>query len=149
MIGFFQTLGNEPIMKKQLCCAIVLASMATPAWACSQLPAFQVFMAINDVNKDGALSRREFLNAKLGNADFGNNLRIQFKLNKRAFRQLDRNRDGVLRREDQNAWHDLVQYKRAPCADWEEKMQRMIQQEPSRPTSSDSDIQETIWIPAQ
>ncbi|SSY70531.1 hypothetical protein [Alysiella crassa] len=136
-------------MKKQLFCAIVLASMATPAWACSQLPAFQVFMAINDVNKDGALSRREFLNAKLSNADFGNNLRIQFKLNKRTFRRLDSNRDGMLRNEDQNAWYDLVQYKRAPCADWEEEMQRMIQQDKSRQTSPNSDIQETIWLPAQ
>lgn len=134
-------------MKRQLFCAIVLASMATPAWACSQLPAFQVFMAINDVNKDGALSRREFLNAKLGNADFGNNLRIQFKLNKRAFRQLDRNRDGLLKPTDQE-WYNLVQYKRAPCADWEENMQRMMKQEKSAKPSS-SDIQETIWIPAQ
>lgn len=96
-----------------------LLGAATPALACSQLPAFGVFVAQNDKNQDYQLSKKEFLQAKVDG-----NLRIQFKLNHRGFRKLDKNRDGFISWDEPNG-NLMVSYKRAPCADWEERVNQM------------------------
>lgn len=125
---------------RQILAVAVLAAMATPAWACSQLPAFVVWVGMNDGNQDGALSQKEFLRAKKDD-----NLVLKLKLNKRTFRKLDRNKNGLLERSDQE-WYRFVEYKRAPCADWEEKMQQMLQQE-KRENSELNQARD--WLPAQ
>lgn len=111
---------------RQWLLATVLLASASPVWACSQIDAFSVFVGDNDRNRDGKLSRKEFIRAKLGD-----NLIAKFKFNTKTFRQLDRNRNGFIDHRDQE-WYEWIEYKRAPCADWEEAMQKYLEEEKQR-----------------
>lgn len=106
---------------KKLLLALAVTLSAPTAFACSAMSPEFGFVYDFDTNKDGQLSRAEF--AKIKKTD---NYKTAFKFNKRAFKRLDKDHDGKL------SYQELagkVDYARHPCADWEEKMAKMLAEE--------------------
>ncbi|ULJ60232.1 UDP-glucose 6-dehydrogenase [Wielerella bovis] len=103
-----------PMLLAILCAAPV-------AQACSQISPDSAFILNNDKNKDGALNQSEWRGAKV--AGFFVELRVGDKTD---FVRLDKNRNRLI---DGNELDDKVRYRREPCADWEERMNQLMQQE--------------------
>lgn len=106
---------------KKLLLALAVALSIPSAFACSAMSPEAGFVYGFDTNKDGQLSRAEFV--KIKTAD---NYKTTFKFNKRAFKRLDKDHDGKLSHQE---LADKVDYVRHPCADWEEKMAKMLAEE--------------------
>lgn len=109
------------VCMKKLSLAILLA-VSTPAFACSAISPEFGFVHQFDKNKDGALSRTEFKKVKATD-----NYQIKFDLkDKHIFNRLDKNYNGKISADE---LQNLVDYVRHPCADWEEMMTKMAQEE--------------------
>ncbi|STZ56285.1 EF hand [Moraxella lacunata] len=106
---------------KKLLLTLVFALSAPTAFACSAISPEFGFVHQFDKNQDGQLSRAEFV--KIKQAD---DYQLDFKPNKRAFNRLDKNKDGQL---SPNELADKVDYVRHPCANWEEMMVKMLEEE--------------------
>lgn len=104
-------------MKKYLL-ALAVTLSAPSAFACSAMSPEAGFVHRFDKNQDGQLSRAEF--TKIKTTD---NYILDFKLNKRAFKHLDTDKDGKLSHQELT---DKVKYVRHPCTDWEERMAKML-----------------------
>lgn len=106
---------------KKLLLVLAVALSAPTAFACSAMsPEFGLVHQF-DNNQDGQLSRAEFV--KIKKTD---DYKLDFKVNKRAFNRLDKNKDGQLSPDE---LADKVDYVRHPCADWEEAMAKMLAEE--------------------
>lgn len=105
---------------KQYAIAAVLAGaalMPSAASACSRLPAAVGFIAQNDQDKDAALNRHEWRQARI--FDYF----VQFDLGSvQAFKVLDQNGDGVLTRTELS---DKVRYGQSPCEHLQDELRSL------------------------
>ena len=107
-------------------CACLLTAAA--AQACSAVAAEDVLANFADRNGNGSISRREW--RELAKHPQIKDLVLKFRAGSRAeFRRLDRNRNGRIEWEERVGLLERVAYVRHPCADWEEEMLRLQQQE--------------------
>lgn len=109
---------------KKLLLALAVALSAPSAFACSAMSPEAGFVYGFGTNKDSQLSRAEFINIKTAD-----NYKAIFKFNKRAFKRLDKDHDGKLSYQE---LADKVDYFRHPCADWEEKMAKLLAKEQAK-----------------
>lgn len=106
---------------KKLLLILSLVLFAPTAFACKALSPEVGFVHQFDKNQDGQLSRSEF--RKIRTANY---YTFDFKFSKRAFNRLDGNKDGQLSPDE---LADKVDYVRHPCADWQEKVAKMLAEE--------------------
>ncbi|MBH5328939.1 UDP-glucose 6-dehydrogenase [Eikenella sp. S3360] len=98
-------------MKTLLLLASLLGT-AAPALACKALSPEAAFVAANDRNGDGVLSRSEWRRAKLPA-----NLAAEGQTGTRAaFRLLDADRNGKLSHSELSGRFDYIEH---PCAEWQ------------------------------
>lgn len=106
---------------KKIILAIACVVFAPTVWACSAIPPEYTFIEQFDKNKDGVLSKAEFKTAKQTD-----DYKVDFKLaNMKAFKQLDRDKNRQLSREE---LQQHVDYVRHPCAGWEEMIHQLHKQ---------------------
>lgn len=87
--------------------------------ACSVMPPEFGFVYQFDRNRDGQLNRQEWRQIPQEH-----NYLIQFQINNlKDFKYLDRNKNRKIAPQEIQY---LTEYRRPPCADWEEKMQQML-----------------------
>lgn len=105
---------------KKLIFSIALTIFAPTVLACSAISPESSFMHQFDQNKDGVLNKTEFKKIKKAPT-----YKVDFKFaDMKAFKQLDRNKNRTLSREE---LQEHIDYVRHPCASWEEKMRELSQ----------------------
>lgn len=107
---------------KKLLFAIAFTAFTPTVLACSAISPEFGFVYQFDKNKDGLLSKSEFKKAKQAEQ-----YKVDFKLaESNAFKQLDHNKNRKLSPDE---LREHVDYVRHPCADWEEMMNKMLENE--------------------
>lgn len=120
---YFYEVFDGCFMKKLLL-ALSFVLFAPTAFACKALSPEAGFVHQFDKNQDGQLSRSEFRKIKTAN-----HYTFDFKFSKRAFARLDKDKNGKLSHQELT---DQVDYVRHPCADWQEKVAKMLAEEQAK-----------------
>ncbi|WP_066801611.1 hypothetical protein [Moraxella oblonga] len=121
MLPIFMMMNFDDDFMKKLLLILVVALSAPTAFACSAMSPESGLVYQFDKNQDGQLSRTEFIVIKKADGYI-----LDFKPNKRAFNRLDSNKDGQLSSDELS---NKVDYVRHPCANWEEAMAKMLEEE--------------------